>query len=98
MKSVLAPGVAVMNRLTTAQRMLLVAVLFDLLFAGLLYCLSRSATFDWLSPVAVVTFVFWLVGNYLVLAQHLQVAAAFGELREAVGRFSAGDLSHRGKG
>src|SRR5262245_2759810 len=98
MKVLLAPGMAIMNRFTTAQRMLLVAVIFNLLFTGLLYSLSRRSAVDWLGPVALAALAFWLLGNYLVLAQHLQVGAAFGKLREAVQRFSAGDLTTAGKG
>ena len=95
MKSLLGPGVAIMNMLTTAQRMLLVAAIFNLLFAGLLYSLSQHSGVAWESPATLAIFLFYLLGNYLVLGQHLQVSAGFGELREAVRRFSSGDLGYR---
>jgi methyl-accepting chemotaxis protein len=37
----------------------------------------------------------YLLGNYLILGQHLQVAAGFGELRGAIQRLSSGDLGYR---
>ena len=92
MKIVLAPGIVLMNLLSTAQRMLLVAVLFSAMLAVALWLISRGTDITLNDPVLLLIVGGWLVASYQQLAQHLLVKRGFGGLRQAVERLSAGDL------
>ena len=73
----LTPAIAVMNRLTTAQRMLLVAVLFSVLLAGVLYVAIGGSGVAWNDPVILLIAGCWLLASYQQLAQHLLVKKGF---------------------
>jgi methyl-accepting chemotaxis protein len=94
MKVFLAPAIAVMNRLTTAQRMLLMAALFSVMLAGVLYVLVGNSGVAWNDPAVLLIAGGWLLASYQQLAQHLLVKKGFSGLRQAVERLSAGDLEY----
>jgi methyl-accepting chemotaxis protein len=94
MKVLLAPAIAVMNRLTTAQRMLLIAALFSVMLAGVVYILVGGSGAAWNDPVVLLIAAGWLLASYQQLAQHLLVKKGFSGLRRAVERLSAGDLEY----
>ena len=96
MKILLAPAIAVMNRLTTAQRMLLIATLFAVLLAAALSMLIGQAGVAWSDPLILLMLAGYLLASYQQFGQHLLVKKGFAGLREAVQHLSAGDLEYRG--
>ena len=94
MRTLLAPAMAVMNRLSTAQRMLLIAALFSAILAYVLYVLIDGGAAGWSDSVILLSAGVWLLATWQQLAQHLLVKQGFSGLRQAVERLSAGDLEH----
>ena len=94
MKVLLAPAIAVMNRLTTAQRMLLIATLFTLMLAYVLYVLISARSAVWNDPAVLLIAGGWMLASYQQFVQHLFVKQGFSGLRQAVERLSAGDLEY----
>jgi methyl-accepting chemotaxis protein len=95
MKLLVAPGLALMNALTTAQRMVLVTVAFSLAIVGVLAQMVHGVGLAWSDPAVIAvlaTFALALYGSY---GHHLQVKSGFKGLRDAIERFSAGDLGYR---
>jgi len=90
----LAPAMAVMNRLSTAQRMLLIAALFSAILAYVLYVLIGGGAAGWNDSVILLSAGVWLLATWQQFAQHLLVKQGFSGLRQAVERLSAGDLEH----
>jgi len=94
-KTFLAPAIAVINRLSTGQRMLLIAALFTLMLAYVLYVLISVGSAAWNEPAFLLISAGWLLASYQQFGQHLFVKQGFRGLRQAVERLSAGDLEYR---
>jgi methyl-accepting chemotaxis protein len=90
------PGITLMRRLSTAQRFLLVTVVFSLTLAGAMYLASGGPGITWEEPAILVIAVGYVLASYQQLGHHLLLKAGFSELRETVSRLSAGDLETRG--
>lgn len=97
MKALLTPGIALMNLLTTAQRMLLIAVLYSVMLGAILFLLLPEASGAWRSPLLLGCVAIWLLACYQQLAQHFLVKSGFDGLRRAVERLTAGDLATVGE-
>jgi methyl-accepting chemotaxis protein len=95
MKVLLAPGMALMNVLTTPQRMVLCALVFTIPLAIAAWLLLADAGAGWRDPVMLLVGGGYLLALYTTLGHHLQVKTGFGGLRQAVERFTAGDLEYR---
>ncbi len=93
-RTLLGPAMAVMNRLSTAQRMLLIASLFTLMLAYVLYVLISVGSAAWNEPSVLLIAGAWLLASYQQFGQHLFVKQGFSGLRQAVERLSAGDLQY----
>ena len=91
----MAPGLALMNALTTAQRMLLVVASFSGAIGLLVYLMVGAAGVAWTDPFVVAVVATGGLAIYSALGHHLQVKTGFGGLRAAIERFSAGDLEFR---
>src|SRR5687767_12788516 len=98
MKALIAPGLFLMDRLTTPQRMLLCALAFTLPLAVALYLCIDSAAMSWQDPALVWIGFAYFVAVYSTIGHHVQVRTGFRGLREAIHRFSAGDLDYRDEG
>jgi methyl-accepting chemotaxis protein len=89
------PGIALMRRLSTAQRFLLVTTVFALPLAGALYLLGEGPGIAWDEPVVALIAVGYLLASYQQLGHHLLLKAGFSDMRETVSRLSAGVLEYR---
>jgi methyl-accepting chemotaxis protein len=89
------PGIALMRRLSTAQRFLLVTTIFALPLAVAVYLLGEGPGVAWDEPVVVLIAVGYLLASYQQLGHHLLLKAGFSDMRETVSRLSAGDLEQR---
>jgi methyl-accepting chemotaxis protein-1 (serine sensor receptor) len=94
MKLVMAPGIALLNRLTTPQRMVLCAAAFSAPIGACLYLLVSEAGAGWQDPAIIAIAAGLLAAYYFSLGHHLQVRSGFAGVREAINRFSAGDLGY----
>jgi methyl-accepting chemotaxis protein len=95
LRILMAPGMALMNALTTAQRMVLGVTVFTVATAPLLYLLIVRAGLSWSDTSIVSALIAYAVACYIALGHHLQVKTGFAGLRGAISRFSAGDLEYR---
>jgi methyl-accepting chemotaxis protein len=93
MQFLLAPGIALMNRLSTPQKMLVMIAAFSLPLAVAVAVLGA-----WRDPALLLIGAGYLLALYSTLGHHLQVKTGFGGLREAVQRFASGDLDYRSEG
>jgi methyl-accepting chemotaxis protein len=94
----MAPGIALMNLLSTPQKILLAVAAFSLPLAAAMLLLAEQRGGAWSDPAMLLLAGGYLLALYSTLGHHLQVKTGFGGLREAIQRFSAGDLDYRGKG
>jgi methyl-accepting chemotaxis protein len=92
MKILLAPGLAILNPFTAANRMLLVGAAFNALFAVLVWLLMAKAGRAWYDPFILAAFVALLFANYQQLGHYLLVKPGFGALAQSIERLAAGDL------
>ena len=88
-----APGMAVVNRLTTPQKMLLLPVLFSVPIAIAAWNLSLQPAGSTPGGFVILLVVIYIVTCLLKFAHHLQVKEGFDNLGETVNRLSIGDLS-----
>jgi methyl-accepting chemotaxis protein len=91
----MAPGLALMNALTTAQRMVLSTCVFSAVVATLIYLLVARAGMPWTDPAVLAILGAHGLALYMSLGHHLQVKTGFGGLRGAIERFGAGDFEYR---
>ena len=98
MRFLMGPGLVLMDRLTTPQRMIFSAVAFSLPLVAALYLLVASAAAPWEDPALVWIVFGYLVALYSTLGHHVQVKTGFRGLREGITRFSSGDLDYRDEG
>jgi methyl-accepting chemotaxis protein len=98
MKVLMGPGLALMNALTTPQKMLFTAAAFSLPVWVAVYLLIWHAGMAWQDSALLLIAGGYLVALYSTLGHHLQVKTGFGGLRTAIERFSRGDLEYRGEG
>jgi methyl-accepting chemotaxis protein len=98
MRSLIEPGMALMNHLTTAQKMLLAAGAFSLPLGAAVLLLVEQRDGAWADPAMIAIAAGYLLALYTTLGHHLQVKTGFGGLREAIQRFSRGDLDFRNEG
>jgi methyl-accepting chemotaxis protein len=89
------PGIALMRRLSTAQRFVLVTTCLGLPLLGAVYLLGERSATAWSEPVVVLIAVAYVLASYQQLGHHLLLEAGFSDLREAVSRLSAGNLEYR---
>jgi len=95
MRILFRPARRLLNRLNTGRRMLLVCVLFGAAFVtSLVLYLSLPGT-SWRDAEVLILAVLFVAALYQQVAQHLLVKTGFGDLRQAVGHLSAGDLEYR---
>jgi methyl-accepting chemotaxis protein len=94
-KILMAPGLALMNALTTAQRMVLTTSLFSAVVATLVYWMVARSGMAWTDPAVLAVLCTHGFALYLSLGHHLQVKTGFSGLRGAIERFGAGDFEHR---
>jgi methyl-accepting chemotaxis protein len=97
MKMLMGPGLALMNRLTTPQKMIASAVAFTLPVGIVVYALIESGT-AWHDPALLLVAGGYALALYSTLGHHFQVLTTFGGLREAIQRFSRGNFEFRGEG
>jgi methyl-accepting chemotaxis protein len=95
MSILFAPGIALLGLFNTPRRMILVAVLFNALFAYAMYLLLTSAGYSWHHPFILAAFAVQAFGNYQHLGHYIVVKGGFGELAVAIKRLAAGDLLRR---
>jgi methyl-accepting chemotaxis protein len=93
----IAPGIALIEKLTSSQRYLLMAVLFTLLLVGAARLLPDQPGPTWHDPIVAVIVIGYLLASYQQLGQYLVIKTSFRDLRELVSRLSAGDLEYRGE-
>src|SRR5882672_6253209 len=98
MKVLMGPGLALMNALTTPQKMLATAAVFSLSIWIAGYLLVGTLGVAWQDPALLLIGGAYLLAVYSTLGHHLQVKTGFGGLRESIERFSRGDLEHRSEG
>jgi methyl-accepting chemotaxis protein len=96
MRSLMAPGVALMNTLTAPQKMWLTPVVFSVPMGVCVYVLAGLGA-SWNDPAVLVIAAGYLLGLYATLGHHLEVKTGFSGLHTAVERFIAGDFSYRGE-
>ena len=87
-----APAFALLSFFKTPQRMILVAVIFNALFAYALYVLLVQAGRSWHDPVILAALALQVVANFQHLGHYLVVKSGFGELALAIRRLASGDL------
>jgi len=97
MKMLMGPGLALMNTLTTPQKMIASAVAFTLPVGIVVYALIGSGV-AWSEPVLLLIAGGYALALYSTLGHHYQVLTTFGGLREAIQRFSRGNFEFRGEG
>ena len=93
MNLLVAPAVALMDRISPLQRYLLIGVLLNAPPAAAAGLLSASAL---LSPLALLVFGWYFVSVYLFAANYFAAKAGFVRLFESCERLRAGDLVPRG--
>jgi methyl-accepting chemotaxis protein len=86
-----APGKAFLSLFGTPMRMLVVATLFNALFAALLVALHRSGR-PWTDPVILVAIACYVFANYQQLGHYFVVKSGYPGLAAAIKRLAAGDL------
>ena len=97
-KLLLGPGIALMNVLTTPQRVVITAAAFSLPLAAALVWLVEPSGAAWQDPAILFVGGAYLLALYTTIAHHLQIKDGFGNLREAIQHFSTGDLEFRSTG
>jgi methyl-accepting chemotaxis protein len=95
MAKLLRPGTMLLNKLSTGQRMLMVAALFGAAYALTLWLLLSPPGASWSDAPVLAGTLFFLVGLYQQAGQYILVKTGFRELKQTVSRLSAGDLEHR---
>ena len=90
MRLLAAPAIALMSRLSVGQKLALLTPLFNMPLA--VYALNDAGAAAWRAPAAVVALLAYLFANYLALSHRAGVKDKFSRVREAVRRFSEGDL------
>src|SRR5258706_6918499 len=97
MKMLMGAGLALMNMLTTPQKMAASAVAFTLPL-GIVVCALILSGMAWSEPVLLLIAGSYALALYSTLGHHYQVLTTFGGLREAIQRFSRGNFEFRGEG
>jgi methyl-accepting chemotaxis protein len=95
MRFLFAPGFALLGLFTTPQRMILVAMIFNTVFAYALYALLALAGRSWHDPFVLAVIAVQVFANYQQFGHYFVVRAGFGELGDAIKRLAAGDLVRR---
>jgi len=97
MKILIAPGAALLGLFTTPRRMILVALVFNALFAYAVYLLLAQGGKSWHDPLILAMAALQVFANYQHLGHYLVVKGGFGELAGAIKRLAAGNLMrHQG--
>jgi methyl-accepting chemotaxis protein len=92
MNPLVAPAVALMDRISPLKRYLLIGVLLNTPPAAAAYLLGPGAL---LTPLALIAFVWYFVSVYLFAANYFAAKAGFVRLFESFERLRAGDLQPR---
>lgn len=98
MNFLLIPGRAIINALTTPQRMLLAALIFSAPLVIVLYLLTSLVGIALKNSELLFIAAAYGVALYVTLVHHLQVRDGFAGLRASVERFSAGDFTFEDSG
>jgi methyl-accepting chemotaxis protein len=93
-KLLMAPGVALMNALTTPKKMLLSPLAFSVPMGICAYVLAGLGA-TWSDPAVLMIAAGYLLALYASLAFYLETKTGFFGLGKAVERFSAGDFDYR---
>src|SRR5213075_1520025 len=80
MKLLMDPGVTLMNRLSTPQKMLLTVAAFSLSLAAALLVLAGQGASVWQDPAVHLIGAAYLLALYSTLGHHLQVKTGFAGL------------------
>ena len=94
MNFLLIPGRAIVNALTTPQRMLLAALTFSAPLGVVLFLLTDLVGGALGSSGALLIASTYGIALYITLVHHLQVRDGFSGLRASVERFSGGDFTY----
>jgi methyl-accepting chemotaxis protein len=92
-----APGIAFLELFKTPTRMIVLAVLFNALFALVLGLLVTSGR-AWTHPAILLAIAICVFANYQHFCHYLVVKEGFGELANAIKRLAAGELAQHGSG
>ncbi len=95
MRLLAAPGIALLGLFNTPRRMILVAILFNALFAYALYLVIARGGYAWYNPFVLAAVAIQAFANYQHLGHYIVVKGGFGELAVAIKRLAAGDLVRR---
>jgi methyl-accepting chemotaxis protein len=98
MKVLMSPGLALLNTLTTPQKMVMSVLAFTMPLGIAAYVLVEQSGVAWRDPEILLLAAGYALALYSTLGHHLQVVSSYSRLREAVQRFSRGDFEFRGEG
>ena len=95
MNALFAPGTALLALFNTPRRMIVVALVFNALFAYAAYLLLARGGYSWHDPFILAALAVQAFANYQHLGHYIVVKGGFGELAVAIKRLAAGDLLGR---
>ena len=97
MSTLMSPASLLFRKLSPVQARLLMAALLGVPVWIVFYQLVQGSSAPWQDAGVMVVAAGYLLAAYVMVGHQLQVKAGFAGLREAITRFSAGDLDYRGQ-